>query len=332
MMKKTKDGFKYSPSFLIYLIEPSFSSWMDRYDFEIPDKRQSDHEDSQGKLVMDAGNRQGENFLHQLRGVGTDLSEIEQGKDTSQKTSEAIASNRELNFQAACESDDSFPLGKLGKKSSELRLSAQPAPHELGGPTGTDPGGADRRFANRPETNRFSRGNGRSRSAWEIILMRTNTVVGTLLLVILSGSHALIGSTQGPKSPKNDANLSISPIIRMVDQNLLNMHGESYQRTKQYIGLCILADWCPASRSFARHISDFHNLFGDEVTLVLVNPGKRSDWFFGRYRIPWKTVRSSALASLLDQLQIKHAPKFILMDEQGKLYDRTNWKRDYFKF
>ena len=38
------------------------------------------------------------------------------------------------------------------------------------------------------------------------------------------------------------------------------------------------------------------------------------------------TVRASAVAPLLEQLQVKHAPKFILMDEKGTLYDRTNWK------
>ena len=70
----------------------------------------------------------------------------------------------------------------------------------------------------------------------------------------------------------------------------------------------------------------FHDLFGDEVTLVLINPGKRSDWFFGRYRIPWTTVRASAVAPLLEQLQVKHAPKFILMDEKGTNYDQTELK------
>ena len=162
--------------------------------------------------------------------------------------------------------------------------------------------------------------------------MRTNKIGGALLLFALWGSQALTGSTQGLQSPQSDANASISPIIRTVDQNLLGMNGETHRRTKQYVGLCILADWCPASRSFARHVSDFHDLFGDEVTLVLINPGKRSDWFFGRYRIPWTTVRASAVAPLLEELQVKHAPKFILMDEKGTYYDRTNWKKDYFKF
>jgi hypothetical protein len=162
--------------------------------------------------------------------------------------------------------------------------------------------------------------------------MKTNKIGGALLLFALWGSQALTGSTQGLQSPQSDANASISPIIRTVDQNLLGMNGEPHRRTKHYVGLCILADWCPASRSFARHVSDFHDLFGDEVTLVLINPGKRSDWFFGRYRIPWTTVRASAVAPLLEQLQVKHAPKFILMDEKGTYYDRTNRKKDYFKF
>ena len=45
----------------------------------------------------------------------------------------------------------------------------------------------------------------------------------------------------------------------------------THRRTKQYIGLCILVDWCPASRSFARHARTFTSL-RDEVTLVLINP------------------------------------------------------------
>ena len=162
--------------------------------------------------------------------------------------------------------------------------------------------------------------------------MRTNKIGGALLLFALWGSQALTGSTQGLQSPESDANASISPIIQTVDKNLLGMNGEPHRRTKQYIGLCILADWCPASRSFARHVSDFHDLFGDEVTLVLINPGKCSDWFFGRYSIPWTTVRISAVAPLLDQLQVKHAPKFILMDEKGTYYDRSNWINDSLKF
>ena len=156
--------------------------------------------------------------------------------------------------------------------------------------------------------------------------MRTNEIFNSLILFILLGTQPWIGSTPDLQAKQTDANSSISPIIQMVDQNLFDMRGKPHERTKKFIGLCILADWCPASRSFARHISDFHDLFGDEVTLVLINPGRRLDWFFGRYKIPWTTVSSSAVAPLLDQLQIKHAPKFILMDENGKHYDRSNWK------
>ena len=106
-MKKTKDGLQYSPSDLIRFMESPFASWMERYDLEIPNERQRDPEDGEGKLVIDAGNRHKENFLNQLRGSGTDLSEIEQGKDAFEKTREAIAGKREAIFQAA--------LGKEGE-------------------------------------------------------------------------------------------------------------------------------------------------------------------------------------------------------------------------
>ena len=161
--------------------------------------------------------------------------------------------------------------------------------------------------------------------------MRKNITSIYYLMVILIVWHNADATTTNTPEKETDSNRSISPIVQILDQNLLGMNGEAHRRTKQYVGLCILADWCPASRSFARHVSDFHDLFGDEVTLVLINPGKRSDWFFGRYRIPWTTVRASAVAPLLEQLQIKHAPKFILMDEKGTYYDRRNWHHDFLK-
>jgi hypothetical protein len=65
--------------------------------------------------------------------------------------------------------------------------------------------------------------------------MKTNKIGGALLLFALWGSQALTGSTQGLQSPQSDANASISPIIRTVDQNLLGMNGETHRRTKQYI-------------------------------------------------------------------------------------------------
>ena len=126
--------------------------------------------------------------------------------------------------------------------------------------------------------------------------MRKNITFIYHLMVILIVWHNADATTTDTPEKETDSNRSISSIVQILDQNLLGMNGEPLRRTKQYIGLCILADWCPASRSFARHASDFHDLFGDEVTLVLINPGKRSDWFFGRYRIPWTTVRASAVA------------------------------------
>ena len=128
------------------------------------------------------------------------------------------------------------------------------------------------------------------------------------------------------RASDGDANPQVSPIVRLVDDHLVTSSGKPHLRSKRFIGLCILADWCPASRSFARHVSDFHELFGNEVTLVLINPGKRSDWFFVRYPIRWTTIRPKGIAPLLELLEISHAPKFILMDENGKLYDRSNWK------
>ena len=43
-------------------------------------------------------------------------------------------------------------------------------------------------------------------------------------------------------------------------------------------------------------------------------------------------LNKEEVAPLLEQLQIKHAPKFILMDEKGTYYDRRNWHNDSLKF
>jgi len=115
--------------------------------------------------------------------------------------------------------------------------------------------------------------------------------------------------------------------MQFIDDNLMTKNGSYTSRPEKFVALYFFADWCPASRQMAHNVVAFDELFGDKVSIVAVNAGDKDDWFFGRYRIPWKTTTRPARQDLIDHFSIRHIPKFILLNEQGALITGDQFKK-----
>jgi uncharacterized protein len=104
-MRKTTEGYLYSPSDLITFMESPFATFMDRLRLEFPDRAVPDEEGEQGKLVMAKGLEHEERFLESLEAAGRDVCLIERGSEAFDATTAAISDGREVIFQAALAHD-----------------------------------------------------------------------------------------------------------------------------------------------------------------------------------------------------------------------------------
>ncbi|HOW74211.1 MAG TPA: TM0106 family RecB-like putative nuclease [Phycisphaerae bacterium] len=100
-MQKTASGYLHSPSDLITFMESPYASFMDRLHLEFPKRLSPDEPDEQAELVMRKGVEHEEAFLTSLVAGGRDVCRIDRGPDAREATREAIATQREIIYQAA---------------------------------------------------------------------------------------------------------------------------------------------------------------------------------------------------------------------------------------
>jgi thiol-disulfide isomerase/thioredoxin len=125
-----------------------------------------------------------------------------------------------------------------------------------------------------------------------------------------------------------ESNSTKPPIVEFIDSNLLSQTGSYIDRKKEYIALYFFADWCVASRQMTSNVLQFEQLFGDKVCIVAVNAGSNDRWFFGRYRMPWRTVTPPSRGDLIEYFNVTHVPKFILLNKQGESIKGDRFKRE----
>ena len=116
-MRKTKNGYTYSPSDLIRFMESPFASWMERFNHEKPNVYKKDTENEEKKLIAEAGDDHESAHLLSLKEHGKDVCEILKNSEAKDKTIAAIREKREIIFQPY------FEMNGFGGYADFLKLN-----------------------------------------------------------------------------------------------------------------------------------------------------------------------------------------------------------------
>lgn len=143
-MKRTADGYRFSPSDLINYVRSEFITWMDRFKLDYPAEAEPDPDSEEMQLVQKKGIEHERDFLSSLKAAGRGVTEFDGQKEHFHPTLAAMRRGDEVIYQGFLEKDEfaGYPdflvrvkepslLGSWSYEPWDTKLARHPKPYFL---------------------------------------------------------------------------------------------------------------------------------------------------------------------------------------------------------
>jgi uncharacterized protein len=143
-VKRTTNGYRFSPSDLINYVRSEFITWMDRLVLDHPDEVEPDPNSDEMRIVQDKGIEHERDFLASLKAEGRAVTEFDQPAEHLHATLAAMRRGDEVIYQGFLQKDDfaGYPdflvrvdqpssLGSWSYEPWDTKLARHPKPYFL---------------------------------------------------------------------------------------------------------------------------------------------------------------------------------------------------------